>query len=424
MADVLKLSGYKIQKLDAATDSINALEIVLGATTFTETTIATLDGSGKLPSSQLPAIAITNVSSVADIASRDALTPASGDVAIVTDDTGGSIGSGNASYIYDGAAWQLLKSGDSVLSVNGEVGAITLNPDHLDDAATAHKFASQAQLDKVDFLTITAARDIDAIVSADGSISSHSDVDPALAPTDGQVLKYNFLNSQFEAADESGGAAQLSELSDVDAAMAPSDGQFLKYSGTNTQFESVTVSSDDISEGVTNFYFTDAKAEAAILSGHVASGDGTNTVANTDSIGVAIEKLDGAVIDHESRVSALEGLERESLVLGEATSANTVVYVKEGNGDLFIADKDLPMSRQEIAMIYFDDVGGPGGAINVIKPGQVIPLAGTKGNFGYLGDNGAIVTSAPVGAGEDVVVLGYWKSTSEFVFKPEYLATN
>lgn len=70
--------------------------------------VASLDGSGKVPTAQLPALALTDVHVVADITARDALTVQEGDVAIVTD-----AGSGDpASYIYDGTSWQELEATD------------------------------------------------------------------------------------------------------------------------------------------------------------------------------------------------------------------------------------------------------------------------------------------------------------------------
>ena len=70
--------------------------------------LATLDSTGKVPSGQLPSIALNNSYAAADIAARDALTPAPGDVAIVADDGSGA----SRSYVWDGAgsAWLELLS--------------------------------------------------------------------------------------------------------------------------------------------------------------------------------------------------------------------------------------------------------------------------------------------------------------------------
>lgn len=71
--------------------------------------VASLDGSGLVPTSQLPALSLTSVSVVADITERDALTVQEGDVAIVTDASADpDIDSGRATYIYDGSSWQLF----------------------------------------------------------------------------------------------------------------------------------------------------------------------------------------------------------------------------------------------------------------------------------------------------------------------------
>jgi len=84
--------------------------------------IATLDGSGKIPSGQLPSIQVTNVSVVADITTRDALTPLEGDVAKVLDKGDGS----PETYIYDGTLWLILQDGGAVSSVNGLIGTVNL----------------------------------------------------------------------------------------------------------------------------------------------------------------------------------------------------------------------------------------------------------------------------------------------------------
>lgn len=87
--------------------------------------VATLDSGGKVPSSQLPLLALTDTSVVASQAAQLALTAEEGDVAIRTDL--------NKSYIHNGgtagtmADWsELLTPTDSVLSVNGYTGAVTL----------------------------------------------------------------------------------------------------------------------------------------------------------------------------------------------------------------------------------------------------------------------------------------------------------
>jgi hypothetical protein len=78
-------------------------------------------------------IRVSDVTVVADITARYALTGMDeGDVAIVLDD-------GNSrrhSYIYDGTAWQDLKTGDFVSSVNTQTGDVVLDTDDISEGST------------------------------------------------------------------------------------------------------------------------------------------------------------------------------------------------------------------------------------------------------------------------------------------------
>lgn len=239
MEQSLTLSSQTANKaliLDGSGNVVNSavtdteLAHMVGVTSAIQTQLgakADLTG-GKIPSSQLPALAVTEVYVVADITARDALTIGTGDgevqegdVAIVTDASAdAAITAGSASYIYDGAAYQLLKAGDEVLSVNGDTGTVVLtatslnytqgNAVHwtlatgstitltldevgsrLNDIETnffdtssddtdnitegVNKFASASQLAKVDFLTVTQAVDLDSVESLASTATQPAD---------------------------------------------------------------------------------------------------------------------------------------------------------------------------------------------------------------------------------------------------------
>ena len=89
--------------------------------------VASLGVDGKIPFSQIPSIAITEVSVVADIAARDALTPDEGDVAKVIDAGMGL----SKTYIYGGASWIELTANSDVDSVNGQTGTVVLDAYHI-----------------------------------------------------------------------------------------------------------------------------------------------------------------------------------------------------------------------------------------------------------------------------------------------------
>lgn len=79
--------------------------------------LAPLDTGGKIPNSYLPDLAITDVHVVADNTARDALSPGTGDIAVVTGT--------NTTYIWTGSTWQeMLTAPDGVTSVNGHAGPV------------------------------------------------------------------------------------------------------------------------------------------------------------------------------------------------------------------------------------------------------------------------------------------------------------
>ena len=94
--------------------------------------LASLGADGKIPQSQIPAIAITDVYVVANIVARDALVVQTGDVAKVSD-----AGSGYPqTYIYDGSIWIDIQETSDVISVNGQTGVVVLDTDDISEGTT------------------------------------------------------------------------------------------------------------------------------------------------------------------------------------------------------------------------------------------------------------------------------------------------
>ncbi len=106
--------------------------------------IATLDSTGKLNSSQLPSVAVTDTFVIATEVAMLALVAETGDVAVRTDL--------NKSFILQGtdptvlASWQeLLTPTDAVLSVNGLVGAVQIDADDVPTAPITGVTGSNVQ---------------------------------------------------------------------------------------------------------------------------------------------------------------------------------------------------------------------------------------------------------------------------------------
>lgn len=106
--------------------------------------LATLGSDGKIPTSQLPALAVTDTFVVASQAAMLALTAEVGDVAVRTDQ--------NKSYILKTAGastlanWQeLLTPTDTVLSVNGQTGAVTLTTSNIAEGSNLYYTDARVQ---------------------------------------------------------------------------------------------------------------------------------------------------------------------------------------------------------------------------------------------------------------------------------------
>jgi len=94
--------------------------------------VAELDAGGKVPSSQLPAIAITDTFVVADEAAMLALAAEVGDVAVRTDESKSYILADEPASVL--ANWQeLLSPPDLVQSVNGQTGSVSLDTDDVSE---------------------------------------------------------------------------------------------------------------------------------------------------------------------------------------------------------------------------------------------------------------------------------------------------
>jgi hypothetical protein len=98
--------------------------------------VAELDANGKIPNSQVPSIAITDTYVVATQSAMLALSSAeTGDVAVRTDLNKTFILAG-ASYSTLGDWQELLTPTDSVISVNGQTGVVSLDSDDVSEGST------------------------------------------------------------------------------------------------------------------------------------------------------------------------------------------------------------------------------------------------------------------------------------------------
>lgn len=173
--------------------------------------LATLGADGKIPSSQVPAVALVDVYTVDDETEQLALTAEEGDVAIRTDQ--------NKSYVHNGgtagtmADWSnLLTPTDAVLSVNGQTGSITLTTTHIAEGTN-------------EYFTIARAK---AAAVADAINNGTTDVAPS-------------QNSVFDALAGKSDTGHGHAISDVTGLQTELDGKAAAAMTINTQTDSYTL---------------------------------------------------------------------------------------------------------------------------------------------------------------------------------------
>lgn len=97
--------------------------------------LASLDSNGKLPTSQLPSLAITSTSVVASEAEMLSLSAQEGDVAIRTDNGKTYLLAGDPATLAD---WKEVVAGGAVVSVNGQTGTVSLSTTNVSEGSNQY----------------------------------------------------------------------------------------------------------------------------------------------------------------------------------------------------------------------------------------------------------------------------------------------
>jgi outer membrane murein-binding lipoprotein Lpp len=154
-------SGFAPESVSSGLDQAAQRIDEILASKAAQNGIATLGGDGKLLSTQIPAIAITDTFVVGSEAAQVALTCEVGDVAVRTDLSKSFIlVSSPASNI---ANWQeLLTPGDAVTSVNGMTGSVVLTTTNIAEGSNLY-FTNQRAVDALSSVTSDLDSRVDAL---------------------------------------------------------------------------------------------------------------------------------------------------------------------------------------------------------------------------------------------------------------------
>ena len=402
MSGNIAMGGSKVTGLGAPTANGDALRYdQLGANSG----IATLDAGGKVPVSQLPNSvmefqgnwnASTNSPTLADGTGN------TGDVYRVNVAGTQDLGSGSQTFVvgdwavYNGTIWQLSHAGaDSVLSVNGASGVVTVNAIN---QLTGDVTASAASGSQSKATTVAAI----AGTAVSGTTGTGNVVFSA-APTLTGLL--------------SGGSASFSSTIAASNFSGSS-------SGTNTGDQTITLTGDVTGSGTGSFAATigNAKVSAAQLA--TGAFDQTTITGGAGSA-AAVQSAP---------------LMARTLVAGEAYAATTTFCVRWGinsltetTGRVYKADYDASTTDKFWAIGLASAAGSvsAGGNIGVTMLGEYTLAAsdtafaaGDVGKAVWLTASGAFSTTAPSAANQANFKIGVVQSTTKIWVDGQMLAVN
>ena len=194
---------------DAYTDSDADSRVSAGITALKgqPSGLASLGSDGKLPTSQLPSLAITSTSVVGSQAAMLALSAEEGDVAIRTDNGKSYILAGDPTVVGD---WKEVTAGGAVTSVNGQSGNVSLSTSDVSegsnqyytsarfDSALAAKSTTNLSEGSNQYFTAARAKSASVTVNVD-------DEDQTKAPSLGLLKSYAVRSSGLGKATWMGG---------------------------------------------------------------------------------------------------------------------------------------------------------------------------------------------------------------------------
>jgi len=233
-----------------------------------------------------------------------------GDFYIVEVGGDADFGSGTITFnvgdriVYEASAgkWQKVVSADAVDSVNGQTGVVILDLNDINDVNVPSPANNQI-LSWDDAAGEWVAVDPGSVTATE--FTALNDTPNGYASGDaGKFVRVNSTENGlvFE-------TAAIGDLSDVDTSTnAPANGQTLKWDGTNWvpsddnapvtsvngETGDVVLDTDDISEGSTNLYYTDARADARIAAASIDDLSDVDTSTTAPTANDSILQWDGS----------------------------------------------------------------------------------------------------------------------------------
>lgn len=310
--------------------------------------VASLGADSKIPSAQIPALAITTVSVVADEPAQLALNNQEGDVVKRTDES--------KTYIHNGgsagtmADYTEITADGEVTSVNGQTGAVSLDTDDISEGVS-NLYYTQARFDSA-----FTAKDTDDLSEG--------------------ASNFYYTEGRFDSSFSGKSTTDLSEGTNLYYTQARFDSAF---SGKDT---------DDLSEGASNLYFTDQRAQDAL--------DVEGSYTNNEGVQVTARQV---MVQTPGSPSQMTLAQANDASLDEASV-------------LFMV-KDATIADQAAGQVYMPEKGTKVGGFSALTVGDPIYLDPATGG-------GYVQTTSGHGSGDHVISLGKVISSTEVLWNPVY----
>lgn len=419
--------------------------------------VATLNAQGKIPSAQIPAIAITDTFVVASEAAMLALSLAEqGDVAVRTDVNKSFILAGSDPAVL--ANWQeLLTPISPVQSVNGQVGVVVLDTDDVLEGSVNKYYASSlfdADLATKTTSNLTEGTNLyftEARVLGTDLLGFVAGADSAIVATDTVLEAFQKAQGQISAAKQAASDAQadadqalldisnhISDATDAHDASAISSVPAGNLAATDVQAALNELQSD-----------IDTRATSTELSNHIndttgahaASAISVTPVGNlaADDVQEALQELQGDIDALDGRVDTLEaqaGQAFEAGVAGESFAANQVWLVRrakdgETAGRYYKAQANSSINSRVVGFIVVGSAAvSAADSIRVYKLGTAV-LGSSDSAFAAAAINTPVYLSQTTAgkftlapsetAGQWLKEVGFVANTDSIEFQPGLL---
>jgi hypothetical protein len=404
------MGGNKVTGLGAPSANGDALRYdMLGANSG----IATLDAGGKVPASQLPN-AVMTYEGTFDASATEASPLLNGDgaanagmVYLATVAGNYDFGAGGIDFaigdwaVYNGSIWQKSTNSNSVVSVNGQTGVVTVNAIN---QLTGDITAGPASGSESKAATIAAGAVTGSKIASDTITNSNINSAAAIAES---KLSLDYSTSSLNTA--------IGNKVTANSAITGATKTKITYDAKGLVTAGADATTADIADSTNKRYVTDADlVDIGNLSG-VNTGDQTITLTG-DVTGSGTGSFATTVVRSPSIQAASE-------TAGEAFSASTIYAVRYAQstetplGRIYKADLDATTTDN----FWVIGITKTSGALSAADPMPAITKYGlvtmtshgfTIGKPVFLSASGALTSTAPTTANHAIVKVGMVKDAN------------